>query len=237
MTLPKQKERIRKTVFFIVEGNTDKTALEKIFKSIYKHRDIRFEFTNGDITSDDLVNKINVSEVIYKKIKKYMTDNKLKKTDIWKIIQIFDTDGAYIPESAVIKGDSSKFVYSATNIACKDEEKVKIRNTKKRDMMDFLLSLDNINGIPYQPYFMSCNLDHALYNKQNLSDEEKKQYADAFYEKFIGAEKYFIDFLKFDAVNGVPDSFQASWRYIKEELRSLERHTNLHVYFLENPYE
>jgi hypothetical protein len=84
---------------------------------------------------------------------------------------------------------------------------------------------------------MSCNLDHALYNKQNLSDEEKKQYADAFYEKFIGAEKYFIDFLKFDAVNGVPDSFPASWRYIKEELRSLERHTNLHVYFLENPYE
>lgn len=113
----------------IVEGNTDKTALEKIFKVIYKHRDIRF---------------------------------------------------------------------------C---------------------------------YFMSSNLDHALYNQQNLSDEDKKKYADAFYEKFLGVEKYFIDFLKFDAVNGVPDNFPASWRYIKEDLRSLERHTNLHIYFLENPYE
>ncbi len=235
--VPRQKEKIRKTVFFIVEGNTDKTALEKIFKAIYKHRDIRFEFTNGDVTSDDLIDKTNVCEILYKKVKRYMDDNKLKKTDIWKIVQIFDMDGAYIPETAVVKGESSKFVYSTTSIACKDQEKVKSRNSKKREMMDYLLSLADINGISYQCYFMSSNLDHALYNQQNLSDEDKKKYADAFYEKFLGVEKYFIDFLKFDAVNGVPDSFPASWRYIKEDLRSLERHTNLHIYFLENPYE
>lgn len=235
--VPRQKEKIRKTVFFIVEGNTDKTALEKIFKAIYKHRDIRFEFTNGDVTSDDLIDKTNVCEILYKKVKRYMDDNKLKKTDIWKIVQIFDMDGAYIPETAVVKGESSKFVYSTTSIACKDQEKVKSRNSKKREMMDYLLSLADINGISYHCYFMSSNLDHALYNQQNLSDEDKKKYADAFYEKFLGVEKYFIDFLKFDAVNGVPDSFPASWRYIKEDLRSLERHTNLHIYFLENPYE
>ena len=45
--MPRQKETTRKSVFFIVEGNTDKTALEKIFKTIYKYKDIRFEFTNG----------------------------------------------------------------------------------------------------------------------------------------------------------------------------------------------
>ena len=33
-----------------------------------------------------------------------MDDNKLKKTDIWKIVQIFDMDGAYIPETAVVRG-------------------------------------------------------------------------------------------------------------------------------------
>ncbi len=100
-----------------------------------------------------------------------------------------------------------------------------------------MLSLADIKGIPYQCYFMSGNLDHVLYNRQNLCDEDKRKYADAFYEKFRGAEKYFIDFLKIGAVNGVPDSFPASWRYIKEELHSLERHTYLHIYFLENPYE
>lgn len=237
--VPKQKEKMKKIVFFIVEGNTDKTALEKIFKTIYKHRDIKFEFTNGDVTSDpyDLINKTNVCDILYKKVKKYMDENKLKKTDMWKIVQIFDMDGAYIPKTAIVKGESLKFVYSTTNIACKDQERVKRRNSKKQEMMDYLLSLPDINGISYQCFFMSSNLDHALYNLQNLGEEDKKIYADVFYEKFLNKERYFIDFLKLEAVNGVPDSFPASWRYIKEDLRSLERHTNLHIYFLENPYE
>ncbi len=231
------RRNTRKTVFFIVEGNTDKTALEKIFKVIYKHKDIRFEFTNGDVTSDDTIDKNNVCEVLFKKVKNYIDDNKLRKTDIWQIVQILDTDGAYIPDTAITGGESTKFVYSTTSISCKDIQKVKNRNYKKKDMMDYLLSLDKIKDIPYRCYFMSSNLDHALYNLQNLDDEDKKKYADAFYEKFLGKEKYFIDLLKIDSVNGVPDSFPTSWRYIKEDLHSLERHTNLHIYFLENPYD
>ena len=31
----------RKTVIFIVEGNTDKTALENIFRKIYKNKKIQ----------------------------------------------------------------------------------------------------------------------------------------------------------------------------------------------------
>jgi len=231
------RQNTRKTVFFIVEGNTDKTALEKIFKVIYRHKNIRFEFTNGDITSDDTTDKTNVCEVLYKKVKRYIDNNKLKKTDIWQIVQIFDTDGTYIPETAIKAGESSKLIYSTTNIACKDIQKVKNRNYKKKYMMDYLLTLDNIKGISYRCYFMSSNLDHALYNEQNLSDEEKVKNADAFYEFFIGKEKKFISFLQLEAVNGVPDSFPASWRYIKEGLHSLERHTNLQIYFLDNPYD
>lgn len=78
--------------------------------------------------------------------------------------------------------------------------------------------------------------DHALYNMQNLTDEEKEEYSNSFYELFENREKLFVDFLNKDVVNGCPDSFPASRRYIKEELHSLERHTNLHIYFLENPY-
>ena len=41
----------RKTVLFIVEGPSDKSALEKIFKKIYKrNRNIDFKFTDGDIS-------------------------------------------------------------------------------------------------------------------------------------------------------------------------------------------
>lgn len=78
---------------------------------------------------------------------------------------------------------------------------------------------------------MSCNLDHALYDEINLDHELKQDYADKFYERFLGKEYLFIEFLKDDVVNGVPDTLSASWRYIKEDLHSLERHTNLHIYF------
>ena len=62
-----------------------------------------------------------------------------------------------------------------------------------------------------------------------------QEYTDAFYEKFIGKEKMFIDFLDAEVVNGVPNSFPASWSYIKNDLHSLERHTNLHIFFLNHP--
>ncbi len=229
--------KTKKTVIFIVEGSSDKTALEKIFQKIYKDKDIVFKFMNGDITSDENMNKQNVCDFIYEKVDQYMKDKKLKKNDIWQIVHIFDTDGTYIPKDAIQKGESTKFIYSTSNIFCKDIDKVWGRNKRKSEMMNYLLSLDEINGIPYIGYFMSSNLDHVLYDEQNLDDELKGEYADAFYTEFQGKELLFIDFLKDEAANGVPDSFPASWRFIKEEVHSLERHTNLHIYFETNPYQ
>lgn len=77
--------------------------------------------------------------------------------------------------------------------------------------------------------------DMHLERRVNLDKDLKQDYADVFYEKFIGKERLFIEFLKKDVVNGVPDSFPASWNYIKQELHSLERHTNLHIYFSRYP--
>ncbi len=57
----------RKTVLFIVEGVSDKAALEKIFDRIYKYdRRIVFRVTNGDISSDSSVSVKNVEEKIHK---------------------------------------------------------------------------------------------------------------------------------------------------------------------------
>ena len=43
----------KKTIIFIVEGSSDKAALENIFKKIYRrNKEIDFGFTNGYITSD-----------------------------------------------------------------------------------------------------------------------------------------------------------------------------------------
>jgi hypothetical protein len=226
----------RKTVIFIVEGNTDKTALENIFRKIYRHKNINVEVTHGDITSDTDIEDKDLEEVIFSLVKKYMNENKLRKSDIWQIVQIFDTDGTYVPESAIVHGNTKEFFYTESTISCKNRQKIIDRNKMKSRRMEYLLQEDNINDIPYKCYFMSSNLDHALYDEQNLTDDEKREYADQFYDLFAKKPEVFIEFLNRYVVNGVPNSYLASWRYIKEDLNSLNRHTNLHIYFKDNPY-
>ncbi len=226
----------KKTVLFIVEGVSDKAALEKIFKKIYRRdKNIDFKFADGDISSDPDVTVHNVEARIYKIVDAFIKDKKLKKSDIYQVIQIFDMDGAYIPDENIIVGETYAFTYSTTGISCKDVEKVKERNQHKRDIMDFLLRIHAINDLSYEMYFMSCNLDHALYDEINLDKDKKQEYADAFYERFIDKEHMFIEFLRTDVVNGVPNTLPDSWKYIKDELHSVERHSNLHVYFIMHP--
>lgn len=229
--MPKKTTELKKTVIFIVEGSSDKKALEKIFQKLYKHKNIIFKFTDGDITSDENMSEDKALEMIYGKVDAYMKDKKLMPKHIWQIVHIFDTDGTYIPDTDVVKGNTLGYVYTSENISCKDVQSVLERNRRKRKLMNYLISLHDIKGIPYIGYFMSSNLDHALYNIQNLDKELKGDYADAFYSEFIGKE----ELLKDEAVNGVPDSFPASWKYIKVGRHSLERHTNLHIYFDMNP--
>lgn len=229
--------KTRPVVLFIVEGASDKTALKKIFQKLYKLKEINFQVTAGDITSDKSTTVQNVEDKIYKIVKEFIDDKKLSKNDILQIVQIFDTDGAFIKNEFIESGNEAKFEYTLVSIKCKYKEKVKDRNKRKSEIINHLLSIEDIKEIPYDKYFMSCNLDHALYNKQNLSEEQKQDYADAFYETFKDAPRTFIKFLKQDVVNGVPGSYPQSWQYIKEGFHSLERHTNLNIYFDKNPID
>lgn len=74
------------TVLFIVEGGSDETALKRILKKLYKKKEINFEVTDGDITSDESVNVQNVEEKIFKIVKKFMNDKKLSKNNIIQIV-------------------------------------------------------------------------------------------------------------------------------------------------------
>lgn len=233
--MAKNTNSMMKTVFFIVEGNTDKTAMQNIFKKIYRDKNIRYEFTNGDITSDENVNKDNILDIIYGTISPYMKEYSLRKSDVWQIVQVFDMDGAYVPSTAIVQGNTKEFAYTSTTVSCTDISKIERRNAHKTELMNYLLEQHDIKSIPYRCFFMSSNLDHALYGEQNLTDEQKKDYAHAFYKLFEGKEMAFIEYLSQDVVNGVPNSYPGSWKYIKEDLHSLERHSNLHIYFIENP--
>lgn len=137
------------TVLFIVEGGSDETALKRILKKLYKKKEINFEVTDGDITSDESVNVQNVEEKIFKIVKKFMNDKKLSKNNIIQIVQIFDTDGAFIKKEFIEKGESSKFEYTLNSIRCKYPRKVEERNERKSKVMNYLLNIQDIKGISY----------------------------------------------------------------------------------------
>lgn len=70
----------KKTIIFIVEGSSDKAALENIFKKIYRrNKEIDFGFTNGDITSDPTVTIVKhiLIQMDYCNSTKYKNSNRL----------------------------------------------------------------------------------------------------------------------------------------------------------------
>ena len=234
--MAKNKPASKKVVLILVEGFSDRHALEKILQRIYKHRQIVFEVTCGDITSDETVTKDTVVDRINAIVRAHISQSKYKRSDIWGIVHLVDTDGVYAPDSVATKGPTECFYYTPTSISCSKPERIIKRNADKRSILDHLINIGDIYGTPYCVYYMSCSLDHALYDEQNLDNDDKINYADAFYETFKGKEELFIEFIRKDAVNGVPDtSLNDTWDYIKSGLHSLERHTNLHFYFKDHP--
>lgn len=96
-----------------------------------------------------------------------------------------------------------------------------------------LVSVNHIWEIPYKVYYMSCNLDHVLYNKLNSTDEEKEFDSFDFYEKYENDYKGFVDFLC-NSDFSVNMSYKDSWKYIEQGLNSLNRHTNVNLCFAPN---
>ncbi len=167
------KPVLKKVVLLLVEGFSDRHALKKIMQRIYMNRMIVFEVTKGDITSDKTVKKENVENVIKDIIKRHLSQSKYRKSDIWEIVHLIDTDGVFTPDSVAVEGDTKEFYYKPTTISCEKPERIIKRNADKRDILNHLLTVRDIGGIPYTAYYMSCNLDHVLYNEQNLNDDEK----------------------------------------------------------------
>lgn len=108
-----------------------------------------------------------------------------------------------------------------------------LRNNHKKRKLDRISTLKNVWGsIPYQAYYMSCNLDHVLYGKLNSTDEEKENDAYAFAKRYKNDIDGFLTFIS-DSEFSRMDGYKESWEFIKKDLHSLERHTNLGLCFAE----
>ena len=219
----------KKIVFVIVEGPSDAEALEVLLHQIYDKNSVYIKIMRGDVTTTRGASYSTILSIIGGVVESYMKSNHLNKTHFQQIVHIVDMDGAYIPDSAIKEDETvDKVVYSLTEIRTKDVKEIMKRNETKRSCINKISSTPNIHNIPYQAYFMSCNLDHVLYNKLNPSDEEKEFNALKFAKKY---RRNILEFVRFisESSFSVRGSYLESWSFIKEEKHSLERYTNLGI--------
>ena len=225
------KKKAKKVILFLVEGASDLTSLEFI-DNINTDETIKFQITSGDVTSKLNITPQNCREEINKILLSFLERSKLRKTDIIKIIHILDVDGVYIPEINIIEDKNiKKFLYTINGIVAPSKENVQKRNESKKQIMEKLLVTSKINSIPYEMYYMSCNLEHVLHDKlEDISEDEKKELANKFADRFYEKEIEFIDFINNKDFKVLGD-YKATWDFIKKDLNSVNRYSNFWLFF------
>ncbi len=166
-------------------------------------------------------------------IEAYLENNQqFKKRDISQIIHICDTDGCFAPDYAVSQVDSIKSIeYSETQIKVKDKPSFLKSKSFKVDNINKLINAQYIwKDIPYRLYYMSTSIDHVLYNQLNLTDDEKENAAHSFVKQYLNnwneCKKLFSN-----SSFVVSGNYQETWEFIKKDLNSLKRYTNINQCF------
>lgn len=178
------------------------------------------------VRSDNIVAKIG------DEVRSYAKSQHYSWKDFKQIIHIVDTDGAYIPEQKVIFDiKCERVLFQSDGIHTSNPVGIVDRNRQKENNLNRLRDVGKIWNIPYQIYYMSCNLDHVLHNKRNSSDDQKETDAYAFAKRYRNDVEGFVDFICNSDFSVVKDC-KESWDYIETEMNSIERHSNLGICIL-----
>ena len=217
----------KKVVFVIVEGPSDDAALGVILNRLYDKSKVHIEILHGDITTDLSIDPSNIVSALGDIVKNYAATMHFSQIHFQEVIHLVDMDGAFIPEAAIVDNpDADKPFYFLTEIQTSRPEQLVLRNKHKQSKLNRISTLKKVWGsIPYQAYYMSCNLDHALYGKLNSTAEEKENDAYAFAKRYKDDIDGFLTFIS-DSEFSRMDGYKESWEFIKKDLHSLERHTN-----------
>lgn len=218
----------RKVVLVIVEGPSDEMAIGIPLKQFFDESRFMVHVVHGDITSQFGVNAGNIKVKLNAQVKEFEQKNHLKlKEDFAQIIHIVDMDGAFLDENHVIEDSNCDTVkYTESGIYTNCREKILSRNERKKQNLSQLRYCKEIRRIPYSIYYMSCNLEHVLFNKLNCTDEEKEKIAHQFAKQYKDDKKAFEQFICNSSFS-VKGDFRKSWDFIEKDLHSIERYSNL----------
>lgn len=222
----------KKIILLLVEGPTDEDALALIYSRLVREHDLEFDVLHTDITAGEDMTAKYIEERIGREIVDYLRKNPfIKKRDILKVVQIIDTDGAFIPASLVKQSESGKTEYFESYIAAKNKDRLIRRNLSKRRIVHQLAHAERIAGLPYEIYYFSRNLEHVLHNiNGELSDEEKEELAFETADQYSEHPEQFLQFL-YDSSFCVSGTYGETWKFIMENGNSLKRYSNMAVFF------
>lgn len=223
----------KKVVILIVEGQSDENAIGSILKGFFHSSEVQIHVTHGDLTSRDSVEYDTIIDEINQCIESVEQKYRYTDEDIVQVIHLIDTDGAFISEDKVLKANVEKTRYYTDHIETPNELSIKQRNSKKSKLLQKLYLTGKIKEkkIGYRIYYMSCNLEHVLYNElRDFTVKEKIERSDDFADAYEDNLDEFIAFIS-DESFAVPGQYKKTWEYIQKDSNSLMRHTNLNLVF------
>ena len=187
----------KKVVFVIVEGPSDDAALGVILNRLFDKSKVHIEIIHGDITTDLNIDPVDIASALGKIVKDYAESMHFSQVHFQQVIHLVDMDGAFIPDTSIVENpDADNPIYSLTEIQTARPEQMAKRNEHKQRVLNRISKLKKVwASIPYQVYYMSCNLDHVLHGKLNSSDEEKENDAYSFAKKYKDDIDGFLAFI------------------------------------------
>lgn len=229
----------KKIVLFIVEGKNDKKEIESIlhtpyFEGFLKNYKPYFQLVENDITADKNSTESNIQDKVSKVVrdfrKKGVPFSNIKVSEIDRVVHIVDMDGAFIPRNCIQFAEVGRFVYEEECLKTNNPDVAYGRNRKKANILRVLNTIDKIDNIIYEIYYVSCNMDHMLFGRINISAMEKASLANEFVKE-CNSNPHIIFETVFAAPIGSNLTYAESWKDIQVGTNSLNRHTNINLYF------
>ena len=226
---------MNKLVIFITEGKSEENALYALMRSYFRPNPVIFHIYHGDILIKRYRKGSTLSEIeniVQFECQRYG----LSRSDILRVIHIADTDGLFIPDSAIKLDARAKHAnYKEDAIYTCNPESIKTRNKRRRGNVKALISTRHLQGnIPYSIFYLSRNIEHALYGIEgHVSDSRKTDLAYDFADQFDSDWKQFMNYIENEGIT-IGDSYKESWQLIQNNTESLHRHSNIIYIFTDD---
>lgn len=208
----------------LVEGPFDKLRLDCLL-DLFKEDKIVILPLGGDLLTSKNYYRNHKKEIIslLNKEKGYAYE------DFNEIIEVIDTDGCFISSKNILENPSiSKIKYFPTHIEALERESIiKMHQYKAQNVNKFL----KFNKMKL--YYNSVNIDHAFDNISNLTNSTKRKLALTFLNKYSEDLFSLLDLL-FSINYAKMNNYLETWKYIKSDLNSLKRSSNIFIFILEH---